>query len=267
MSRSVFLGDCTLSCNVAGSNVSIYRYSVPGELKTHRHERPYISFALRGSYSEDCQGQTVKVAVGTAIFHPKDEIHSNRIEAIPVSLLLIEPDASWLDHAVGEGFMCGRIATRDAEVARVASKLHRKLNDTGYYAGISRQGLVLELLAEIAAADEQRKPQPKQSVFRAREFVLAHHSEQIGLADVALFLGLHPTRLARDYRRNFGRSVGEEIRRMRVDSACRDLIQTDDSLSVIALRSGFYDQSHMTNIFRTHVGTSPSEFRRRTRGM
>lgn len=76
---------------------------------------------------------------------------------------------------------------------------------------------------------------------------------------------VHPVHLARVFRRSFGRSVGGWIRRARVDRAVRALAGTEEDLASIALRLGFYDQSHLGRAFRLETGWSPARFRRDVR--
>ena len=45
--------------------------------------------------------------------------------------------------------------------------------------------------------------------------------------------------------------------------AAKDLLgKTDESIAEIALKLGFYDQSHFTNTFVREVGVPPAKFRR-----
>lgn len=41
------------------------------------------------------------------------------------------------------------------------------------------------------------------------------------------------------------------------------LADPDLPLVEVALDSGFYDQSHLTNVFKRHTGLTPATFRRR----
>jgi AraC family transcriptional regulator len=78
-------------------------------------------------------------------------------------------------------------------------------------------------------------------------------------------VGVHPVTLARAFRRAFGCTVGEYVRRLRIERAARQLADSDLSLAEIALGAGFSDQSHFSNLFRRHTGLSPFQFRRAIR--
>ena len=82
------------------------------------------------------------------------------------------------------------------------------------------------------------------------------------LSGLAESVGVHPVTLARAFRRAFGCTVGEYVRRLRIDHAAHQLAQTELPLAEIALAAGFSDQSHFSNLFRRHTGLSPFKFRR-----
>jgi AraC-like DNA-binding protein len=48
---------------------------------------------------------------------------------------------------------------------------------------------------------------------------------------------------------------------IRLNAACQLLVATDLSMAQIALRTGFYDQSHFTNRFAKRHGVPPSQYR------
>lgn len=59
--------------------------------------------------------------------------------------------------------------------------------------------------------------------------------------------------------------MGEYLRRLRVESAWRQLAITDKPLSVIALDAGFADQAHLTRVFESLMGVTPGAYRARAR--
>ncbi|MCA9158607.1 MAG: helix-turn-helix transcriptional regulator, partial [Planctomycetales bacterium] len=72
--------------------------------------------------------------------------------------------------------------------------------------------------------------------------------------------------LERRVREAIGVSLGEEIRRVRMECAKRLLTETTHSIADVAKHSGFTDIRHIENTFRAHLALSPSEFRQRAIG-
>jgi len=54
-------------------------------------------------------------------------------------------------------------------------------------------------------------------------------------------------------------TIGECIRRLRVERACRQLSSSDESLATIAANTGFSDQSHFSRTFKRLVGMTQAQ--------
>ena len=74
-------------------------------------------------------------------------------------------------------------------------------------------------------------------------------------------MGVHPAHLARCFKREYGQTVGEYARALRLEWAAEQLALDDASLAEIALGAGFADQSHFTRAFRQHAGVTPGRYR------
>ena len=121
------------------------------------------------------------------------------------------------------------------------------------------EGLALEalgLLTRLHRCGAQERGVP-QWLLHAREMVHDQFRQPLGLSAVARAAGVHPVQLARTFRRVHGCTVGEYIRRLRVECAERLLIGSSRSLAEIALAAGFHDQSHLSRAFRSALGVPP----------
>jgi AraC family transcriptional regulator len=67
------------------------------------------------------------------------------------------------------------------------------------------------------------------------------------------------------FRQQYGCTVGDYVRKLRLDFASRQLATSSASLAAIALAAGFADQSHFTKAFRRASGMTPAEWRRHFR--
>jgi AraC family transcriptional regulator len=86
--------------------------------------------------------------------------------------------------------------------------------------------------------------------------------QQQSLAAISRRIGRHPSHVAREFHRHEGVTVGEFVRRCRLELAALALRQGGQSISEVALDAGFCDQSHFTNAFRRVFGMTPGEHRR-----
>jgi AraC family transcriptional regulator len=126
--------------------------------------------------------------------------------------------------------------------------------------GLAAEGIVLQLVAEISrdAARDERAPWVREVRDRLHERV---PDPPGSLSELAALAGVHPAHLARCFRREFGQSVGDYARALRLDWAAEELARRDASLASVALRAGFSDQSHFTRAFRRHTGVTPGRYR------
>ena len=100
---------------------------------------------------------------------------------------------------------------------------------------------------------------PWQVEVALRTLLTVDHS----IAHVAALCGLSRSHFERAFKATMGIPPHRWLVRQRVRRAGEMLERTDDSISVIALSCGFADQSHLTRMFRTIMGSSPGAGRRR----
>jgi LacI family transcriptional regulator len=87
--------------------------------------------------------------------------------------------------------------------------------------------------------------------------------EGIGVEDVMEELTISRRTLEMRFREQFGRSIHQEILRVRFDRVKRLLTETLDPLADIAAATGFQSASDLCNIFRRRFEMTPGEYRKR----
>ncbi len=101
----------------------------------------------------------------------------------------------------------------------------------------------------------------REHVRQVQEYVRAHLSEQIAVAEIAQTLGLNASYLNTCYRTQTGESVSGCIRRMKIGRAAELLRGTEHSLAEICAMLGYFDQSHFSRTFRSVTGMTPGRYR------
>lgn len=230
----------------------------------HAHEHAFFYFVLQGKSTERFGSRTRVVVAGTLVFHPAGQSHANHwhaagqclhLELAPATLAWARELGAALDQTV---------EFRGGWPVWLAGRIHRELAAADTVAPLALEGLALELLAEVSRpAGASTSEQSPCCLRQARAFLDAHFADQVSLAEAAAAAGVHPSHLARVFRRQMGCSVGEYIRVLRVDFACRELVRGRLPLSQIAMAAGFTDQSHLTRCVRQRTGMTPALFRAR----
>ncbi len=236
-------------------------------LPWHTHDGPTICFVLQGGFVEGFHGRSLTCEPAMVKFTPAGEPHFNRfdwtdtrgllVEVAPARARELSPRAPVLDQLV---HFQGGLA------AALALRVHRELRSSDSSAGLAIEGLLLELLAQAGRGEgpERRRDLPPY-VLHARDLLHESLSDGISLSQLAERVEAHPVTLTRAFRRAFGCSVGEYLRRLRLERATQQLTATDLPLARIAADAGFADQAHFSNLFRRRTGLSPSRFRQALR--
>lgn len=155
----------------------------------------------------------------------------------------------------------------DPALVATSLRLYRELRSPD----VSSPWTVEELLAAVLGAARELEPPLRRRATpgwlrRAREVLHDASPDGPGLAELADLVGVHRVHLARTFRRHYGTTVGEYARGLRLRRAERELAEGDRPLGEIALRAGFYDQSHFNRHFRRATGMTPGRFRSLLRG-
>lgn len=144
---------------------------------------------------------------------------------------------------------------------QLCARLYREFNKTDTAAKLAIEGLALELLAEAARQPYTGIGAPPAWLRQAREMIVEHFTETLKLTQIAAEVGVHPVYLATAFRQKFGVTIGEFVRKLRIEHACAELMKEDLPLTAIALQAGFVDQSHFSKVFRLYVGMTPHKYR------
>ena len=80
-------------------------------------------------------------------------------------------------------------------------------------------------------------------------------------AAMARKAGMSVRAFERSFVREYGVPPQQYLKRLRIQTACRLLVDTREAIAAIAQRCGFADQSHLTREFRRITGLTPSTYR------
>ena len=93
----------------------------------------------------------------------------------------------------------------------------------------------------------------------------SHLTERVRVADLSALVRRGEAHFSRLFKRTFGESPHAYVVKRRVELAARRMLDTEISLSDIALSCGFSDQAHLTKCFRHLMLDTPSAWRRAQR--
>ena len=233
-------------------------------LPEHGHAVPFFTYVLRGSYVERTGFHMRQCERGAVIFH-NHESHTNEVGPAGTSSFNVELDPElWREITGGVAIVtaiAGRVLSGDIEWSALRVWREFQEHDASSTLGME-EGIVL--LSEAARGAYARGLfEPHQRLDRCVAYLEAHLMEVHRLADVAHIAGVHPMHLAKLFRRRFGCSMGEYLRRRRIAWACGQLARGEGSITAIAHDAGFADHAHFTRTFVRVAGCTPRWYRAR----
>lgn len=99
---------------------------------------------------------------------------------------------------------------------------------------------------------------------RILKYIENHIHEDLSLDNLAAIGGVSPPYLSRLFRKAMGVTLKSYLLTLRIDYARRLLVTNpkDTTISEIAAQCGFYNTSHLCQVFRREIGTTPEVYRR-----
>ena len=119
---------------------------------------------------------------------------------------------------------------------------------------IEPTGVVSRASSDILAIDDEL-------MAAAMRYIRDHACDGIGVDDVVRAVPLSRSVLERRFRKVIGRTINDEIVRVRVNRAVELLSATELELKVIAQKAGFGSPSYMGAVFREKLGRTPGSYR------
>jgi AraC-like DNA-binding protein len=96
----------------------------------------------------------------------------------------------------------------------------------------------------------------------AKHYLSVRLAKPPHMDELADALGVSKKRIADAFRNSLGMTVTQFLREERMRKARRLLVQTSLDIQAIAQELGFSSSANFSNAFHSHVGMSPSDFRR-----
>ena len=248
-----------LTTNITIGPFALEPVDAPADLRLdgHGHDRPHLVVMLAGGFQEETTrgGATERCDPGAIRYSPAGDRHHIRFADRPSRCVVVELDESsdW------PRLPTGRVYLPKREIAGSFARVRAALQSTDPAMRLVLEGELLELVARVDGSSSGAfRPVPRW-LHRVRERLEAEESPSF--SELARAEGYHPVYAARAFRRHFGCSAGELMRRRRLQRAVAMLRLPRGSLADIALACGFADQSHLSRSLQRTLAMTPSRLR------
>jgi AraC family transcriptional regulator len=252
----------------AETGLWVSHYPPHAHMAPHQHNEVSMNIVVSGGFLERIGRVERTYTRGTASFCPAATMHSQQFGATGVRQITFRPHASWLDYLAD-------CKTQIDDAPHIYSTTFRHLGDKlleeirhdDGFSAVAREGIMLEIVAAFGRTRSEAsvRTRPPAWLRAAREFILENAFASLSMTQIAREAGRHEIHLAREFRRFFGISVGEYLRRLRIEEVERLIIGPQIPIGEIGLRCGFASHAHLCRVFKARFGVTPSEYRARSR--
>ena len=266
MQDGQYTGATRRSRHVAGITLAETVYRGGLEVGAHIHPTTLFFTMLEGAMTELRGQRGVLCSPGKLVMHPNDEPHAHRFHEDGARMFIIQLGSHWAERMAGFGV--GRPASpmelQRSRANAIVGDLYHEFRVGDQASALSIEGFALTLLGELARASVQARPERgarPRWLEQAAEVLHSSQGQSVDMAAIAQEVGVHPVHLARGFKQFYGSTMGDYLRRLRVERARTQLLTSSKPLTQIALEAGFSDQPHFTRVFRRLVGVTPGAYR------
>lgn len=257
-----FIGQPVFASRGDGWSALLLRDNPLEEVPLHEHGPAHFCYVERGRYETNARDVGPSCPASTMLFHPAGVVHRDRFAERGGTFMTVSLSDAWLnDLDANQRLPNHSVGVSDRQVKWVGARTAAELRDPDPWTPLTVEGLVLQLIAELARWRTPGRGSRPSWLREATAFVHDNLCRSISVSDIASAADVHPVHLARGFRRFLGCSPSEYLRDRRIQLATLLLADFEVPLSSIAFRCGFFDQSHFTRTFKRATGTTPGRYR------
>ncbi|PQA95807.1 AraC family transcriptional regulator [Chryseobacterium shigense] len=255
-----FFGQTNEMLRFDGLTITDTEYTHP-YVDWHYHENAYFTFLLQGNMTEGNKKEIYDCPAGTLLYHHWEDAHYNIKPDLFTRGFHLEVTEKWFEKfQLSKDCIEGSFNLKNPALKLLMYRIFRetKLNDPCFE--LSVHELLLNIFCELSDKVQSYDKKPGW-VRRIDEILHENFTEKLNLTDLSTTLDVHPVHLSRDFQKHFHCSMGEYVRKLKVNKSLT-LLNTYPSLTELALDCGFADQSHFIRSFKEHMGITPLQYKK-----
>ncbi len=260
--KGEFYGQTNKTISLEGITLTdtIYTHN---KVDWHYHENAYFTFILQGNVIEGNKKEVYNCSAGSLLFHNWQEPHYNIKPEGFTRGFHIELEKCWFDNLDFETInLQGSINIENPDLKFLLYKIFRETKFDDSSTQLSIQLLLLETLSKMLQNNKTETFKKPIWVSEINMILNDQFSDSLTLQYLSKTLNIHPVHLSRDFSKYFNCSLGEYIRKLKVQKSLQLISQKKLDLTTIAFDCGFSDLSLFTRCFKEINGINPSEYKK-----
>ena len=237
--------------------------------KKHYHEDFSVGLVEKGASRFWHEGRQVEILPDSLVLIPPGVFHAcNPRDRAQWQFKMLFVSPEWLEGispgeqtpAWRQGVRCLHGRTYDTLMAKTA----RCLMDSA--SPLAKESSVMELCAALCGTGTKSRRTvggggERAGLRQVREYLQEHFLDRVTLAALEAVSGLSKYYIVKLFKKEYGVPPHVYQTMLRVNFAEKELRRRRD-LAAVAQDAGFYDQSHFTKTFRSHVGVTPEVYQK-----
>lgn len=256
-----------LPIHLAGIGGTDYQYHVIRPEGYHWHQ---ILFSSGGNGFLTYDNQTVPVSEGDFFFLPAGYPHEYYSENPKWEVWWVAFDGYACTHILSQFQMTKPVVIRPQEssaLQRICYKMYSAQKTDKMYCDYSCSGYVYDYLIEFHHFMDSKlnklRNERNKLLLPVLNYIDDNFRSDFPLTALADLAGITPQHLCRVFKETMNMRPVEYLTQKRLSEAKRLLQRNEQSISEIAVLSGFTDVRYFSTVFKKHEGMTPMDYKKR----
>ncbi len=260
LQKGEYTGDIIRRLNIDDTIITNTLYSTkknnPG---WHYHENFHICFVFQGGKA-DTKKQTSFTKKGGSIFsYHSGEQHRWVSSDVISKSANIEIGTDFLKtYQLDENSIKEALYNNIDSKALILKIQNEMLNENAHNS-TAINSLLLNLITKTTDISQIGIPK---WVIVLNELLYDNWNTPMTLNQMGSIVGVHPITISKYFRKYFNCTLGEYLRKLKIEKSIKLIKDSSMSLSEIAFYCGFADQSHFIRNFKSMTGFLPKQFQK-----
>ncbi|MBV9962138.1 MAG: helix-turn-helix transcriptional regulator [Parafilimonas sp.] len=262
--KAKFFGESKKQFQVNGLTIVDSIFNNYENCPWHYHQHAHFAFTTKGNLTETHKKQKLQLQAGCLLYNHSQEPHCNGNYSSVVSALHIDIDANWFKkYDINSLAIEGVSQIQNPVIKNIFCNILKEVKLFDINSPVVIESLVMQALHEMTKSNAQRSSAKPAWVFKLKDLLYDQYSEKFTLKQIAEQLNLHPVHLCQQFPFYFGCSLGDYIRKIKIEKSVTIIFKKNySSLTQVAYECGFADQSHFIKIFKKNIGITPFAFQK-----
>lgn len=224
----------------------------------HYHDNAHLSFVLRGGCAEKRKSYYERLP-GSLTWYDAGEVHQIIKVKEPSFHVNFElPPSFYKTYGINQETIATAISNHP-DAKTIMLKVFKELEMPDENTINSLEIILLNLIQETVKVN---RPEVPKWVKILKEVLNDRWNEKVTLNELSIACNVHPVTISKYFPHYFSCTLGEYLRKQKINRAIEMIKQTPTELSSIAFACGFADQSHFIRTFKSATGLLPTTYKK-----